>query len=374
MKLDYITFRDVGNAGDNLIGYALQGLVNRYFGEEIDYNVCHLARDSYAEKCQDRNILFGPGGIVTGSPDKNDRDRLFMRHISHELLADWRANNKNVFFFGSGTNSSSLNRAFTDVSGKLLGDLVSTTRYMYLRGHADIEVLEKFVEPQKRYKMRFQPCPSMFLDKIYGIKPKKKDRVAINLNFGTLSEEEVKVHPIRRFVDYVRSEGLTPVLWANHHIDIADGLHDVFQGQSIYNSPKYNPADVRRTRRSNKKSPFKNRMHQGKDLARDFNGFRFAFGKRLHGYLPFSSFGAVPVFLSTRAVRKRIPGDYFGLPELSVPFEPGNPDGSVDRMIETLKYMIKNEAELGQRIAESRHKLLRLTKDNLYEMRDIMQS
>ena len=373
MKIDYITFRDVGNAGDNLIGYALQGLVRNHFSDTIDYNVCHLTKEMYDEKCHNRNILFGPGGIVTGSPDAAEPDRLFLKHITHDLLDKWDRDGRQIVFFGSGTNSSSNYRSFTEKSGKLLNHLVSISRYLYLRGVADIEVISQQVDRKHHYKLKFQPCPSMFLDKIYDIVPEKKDRLAINYNFGTLTTEEAKAHPIRRFVEYTRAQGLTPVLWANHPVDKNDALADVFQGEFVYNSPKYEQKDIIKAKKANKKAKFKNSLHQDADLAADFNGFRFAFGKRLHGYLPFVSFGTISVFLSNRAVRRRIPGTYFQLPELSLPFDRDEPEAAADQMIAKLDYLIKNEESLASQMAEARSRLFALTEDNLNEMEDVFR-
>lgn len=371
MKVDYITLRDVGNAGDNLIGYTLQHFIRKYWGPKVDFNVCHIQKDEYEDKCRNRNILFGPGGIVTGSADPADPDSLFLKGITGELLNKWRDENKRIVFFGSGTNSSTEYRPFTAQSGKLLGDLAAISRVLFLRGSKDIEIVGQMVERRHRYKLRFQPCPSLFLDHIYGIPAHQTDRVAINWNFGAMTREEALAHPLNRFVDYVKSEGLTPVLFANHPVDVNEALADKFDGHFVYNSPRYNADGVRKMEEANKNLTIKNSLHQDRDLAADFNGYRFAVGKRLHAFLPFAAFGSVPVFLSTRPMRRTMPAEYFGEEDLSFPFNKNAPDEAVDNLIARFRTVVKREKGLRQKIKERKKTLLSRSIDNLYEVQDI---
>jgi hypothetical protein len=369
MQIDYVTFRDIGNAGDNLIGYALQELFNLISRDSIDYNVVHLARDNYGEKCNSGNILFGPGGILTGSPNASAPDTLFLRSINDELLEKWSSNRPVIYAFGSGTNSSSLYRPFTKASGKLLGRLISLSNKFFLRGTSDIQRLSNYlINTSDKSKLVFQPCPSIFLDRIYGIPPRSSDRVAINYDFANIKKDELADHPLLKFVLYVRSCGLTPVLFGNHPVDVSESVLDFFNGECVFNSPKYQAEDIKKALKKNSVSPFVNRMHQARDLAADYCGYRFAFGKRLHGFLPFFSFDGISIFLTNRSVRKSIPNDYFAMPSLLLESADGSQRLDFELLRKKLDWLVLHEKTIKRQVNDNREKLWELTKANAKEV------
>jgi len=372
MHFDYITFRDAGNAGDNLIGYTAQRLLSHYIQPSVPPTVCHIKTQKYDKICFSKNIIFGPGGIVSGSDDSNEPDRIFAQHVTHKLLDDWSRQDRRVFFFGSGTNAAPGYRDFFGASEKLLAHLASVSRWLFLRGDADINKISEHIAREDHRKLIFQPCPSIFLDRVYDMKHQASDRVAINLGFGKLTAEEIAIHPINRFVDAVRAEGLTPVLFANHATDVNEAAAELFRGEGCFNSPKYSEDGRLKTIRANRKKSFPNRLHQDADLARDFNGYRFAFGNRLHGFLPFTSFDTPASFLNTRPVRRPLPFQYFGEESMSAPFDRKKPEASVDRMISVLKTFIKDESRLRSKIAERRDMLWEVTQKNLKTLHESM--
>lgn len=99
-----------------------------------------------------------------------------------------------------------------------------------------------------------------------------------------------------------------------------------------------------------------------------FSGYRFAFGSRLHSFLPFTAFETPSLFLTGSAARKPMPIDYFDNPAFLAPQDDYNPaamDKKVDGMIDRLNYFIKHEERLVANIRSSKEHLWRITEANI---------
>jgi len=112
-------------------------------------------------------------------------------------------------------------------------------------------------------------------------------------------------------------------------------------------------------------------------LADRFNGYRFAFGARLHSFLPFMAFETPTVFYPTNPIRVSMPMEYFSTPAFSRKYphiyEGGDVDDSLsDDMIERLKFFIKNERWCVDKIKESKERLWTITHTNMHEMLSLM--
>ena len=176
MKCSLIAYSTCQNAGDVLIENAIRQL----FKEDFNFKI-HPARTAHLNDLE-KNIIVGPGGLLSGSyrPDTVP-DEMIIRHLNKETLPSF--SKKNIFFFGTGTNTSLLNRKgekpFSRYSGDVLRKIFSLSKKVYLRGSSDIFRMQKFSNLTDYSKFKFQPCPSIFLKRLYDLPIRKEDKIAV---------------------------------------------------------------------------------------------------------------------------------------------------------------------------------------------------
>lgn len=95
-----LVYGPCSNAGDVLIHKTIESL----FDGEIKFKYHHIRLDKLEDTLD--NIIVGPGGILSGSytPDKKP-DEWLIRHLTRERVQDWKKQDKNLAFSGTGTNS-----------------------------------------------------------------------------------------------------------------------------------------------------------------------------------------------------------------------------------------------------------------------------
>lgn len=363
-----LSYGNCSNAGDVLIFQTF----NKLFEDDVETTWHHVRSDKLDVKA--RNVIIGPGGLLSGSyrPDVNP-DELVIRHLTPIRLAAWKKQQRPVFAFGTGTNTPVDNgptsKPFSVESGKTIAKLASVSDGLYLRGSADIRRLSAFCATDDLHKFKFQPCPSVFLDRLFSVRPELSDQIAINFPLEkSLTPENAKTHPLKRFVDFAKSVGLSVALLDNHPSDINNIALDMFD------SPQSDPgqsAFVSKTKvEGDGQKLFEQRWTDAPFIAPRFNGYRFAFGVRLHSFLPFMAFNTPSVFLAANPIRMPMALEYFRNPVFGakVAFGQGPLGQVVDGMIERLKYFVKYEDRLRSEIADQRSRLWEITSKNKAEM------
>lgn len=354
------------NAGDVLIYETFK----KMFEEEINLTWHHVRLDEL--NIQQKNIIIGPGGLLSGSyKPKIVKDQLVIRKLDNKKIESWISAGKNTFAFGTGTNTpfTNISKPFSNLSEQIISKLVESSSGMYLRGSADILRLSQFCNSSDIYKFKFQPCPSVFLDRLFSIKPKVSDQIAVNFPFRKiLNKENFKNHPITKFVDFAKSEGLETVFLDNHPDDMNQFIPEIFSEpfsdgmQSSFIAKYYgNDENIKL---------YEERWKAYDCIASRFNGYRFAFGQRLHSFLPFMAFNTPSVFLAGNEIRMPMPIEYFSNPIFGakVPLGKGSFLEVVDGMIDRLRYFIKHEDQLRQNIADERARLWQITLHNKANM------
>lgn len=363
-----LSYGNCSNAGDVLIFQTF----NKLFADEIDTTWHHVRLDKLAVKA--RNVIIGPGGLLSGAykPDVAP-DELVIRHLTPIRLAAWKKQQRPVFAFGTGTNTPFDNgptsKPFSAESGKTIAKLAHVSDGLYLRGSADIRRLAALCATDDLHKFKFQPCPSVFLDRLFCIKPEISDQIAINFPMEkSLTAENVKTHPLNRFVDFAKSLGLSVALLDNHPSDINKLALDVFDPpQSDPDQPEF---ITQAFEKEDSQKLFEQRWTSAPFVAPRFNGYRFAFGVRLHSFLPFMAFNTPSVFLAGNPIRMPIPIEYFGNPVFGakIAFGQASLGQVVDGMIERLKFLVKREDHLRTEIADERARLWEITQKNKAEI------
>lgn len=363
-----LSYGNCSNAGDVLIFQTFNKLVDT----DIDTTWHHVRSDKLDIKA--RNVIIGPGGLLSGAyrPEVAP-DELVIRHLTPIRLAAWKKQQRPVFAFGTGTNTPFENgptaKPFSVESGKTIAKLAAVSDGLYLRGSADIRRLAEFCASDDLHKFKFQPCPSVFLDRLFSMQPAVSDQIAINFPLeNSITRENEKKHPLRRFVEFAKSLGLSVALLDNHPSDINKIALDIFAPpqsdplQAAFISEAYGKEDVQKL--------FEQRWTTLPAVASRFNGYRFAFGVRLHSFLPFMAFNTPSVFLAGNPIRTPMPVEYFRNPVFGAKIASGRAPLSqvVDGMIERLKYFVKKEDALRAEIADQRARLWEITMNNKAEM------
>jgi len=363
------------NAGDVLIEDAFNAL----FKKNINTSYHHIRLDKLINTKQ--NIILGPGGILSGSYNQSVKpDELVVRHMTEAKVQEWVQEKKNVFIFGSGTNTPFIQtdnaKPFSNNSKKIMSELFSLSKGIYLRGKSDILKLQSLADTKDIEKMKFQPCPSIFLDRIHNIKPAVSDRVAINFPFlKTLTEKNYKTHPINRFIKYIRANGLKAVFVPNHTMDVNRFVVEIFDEVSISESYLDFLGESSELDYEKGQKLMTDEWKSYNNIAERFNGYRFAFGTRLHSFLPFMAFNIPSLFLAASPIRAPLPLDYFSNKAFCAKegYTNKNVDSMVDGMIERLNYFIKHEDQLKIEIAEDKKKLYSITEQNMFELLSEME-
>lgn len=363
MKCSLVAYSTCQNAGDVLIENAIRKLF------ENDFNFkTHPARTDHLNDLE-KNIIVGPGGLLSGSyRPETIPDEMIVRHLNKETMLNF--SKKNLFFFGTGTNTSLLNRKgekpFSKYSSDVLRKIFSLSKGIYLRGSSDIFRMQKFSNLTDYSKFKFQPCPSIFLKRLYNLSVHKEDKIAINLPLGNI---DVRKTALPKFVDFAHSLGLKVVYIDNHPKDFNPTIYDVFD-ESVH-SPTMKGMYLN----VDKDSPAINEVYvdewsNERALVERYSGYRFAFGQRLHAFLPFMAFSTPSIFLTGSPIRQTMPYDYFkdNIFLSKVSYSSDRLESLVNTMIVTLKVLIQEEARLVNQIEDNISSLWKITVDNKNEL------
>ncbi len=369
-KASLLVYGPCSNAGDVLIYQSIKQL----FDKDINFNYKHIRMDKL-EKLDDI-IIIGPGGILSGSykPDEKP-DEWLIRHLDLEKIKSYKNTNRKIVFFGTGTNTpESANKSqkpFNNYSEKVIRDLISLSKGVFLRGKTDILRISSFTNTNDINKFKFQPCPSMFLDRLFPQKCNKTDKIAINLPFyKELNKNNYLTHPINKFINYANSIGLEVEFVPNHTIDVNKYVFEIFD--NVLLTEKTKNAIINSSEYSFLQTVMEEEWKNYINIADRFCNYRFAFGTRLHGWLPFMSYDTPSLFLSSNPIRRPMSIDYFNNPIYTAKYSYNSKNLTlvVDNMIERLNYFIRNENSLVTNIKESKEYLWEVTNKNKNIMLD----
>lgn len=361
MKTSLVVYSTCENAGDVLIENAIRKL----FENDLNFKI-HAARNDVLDNLAS-NIIIGPGGLLSGSyrPDVSP-DEMIIKFLNKDLLST--LSEKNIFFFGTGTNTSPLNKKtekpFSKYSGEVLRKLFSLSKGIYLRGSSDINRLQRFSNLTDYEKFKFQPCPSIFLKRLYNLSIPKEDKIALNLPLGNI---DVRKTALPKFVEFAHSLGLTVTYVDNHPKDFNPSIYDVFDDCAHSYDMKKQLSSDNQTSISN---IYVNEWGDELALVRRYAGYRFAFGQRLHAFLPFLAFSTPSVFLTSSPIRQTMPYDYFrnNIFLSKTSYSVDKLESLVNTMIVTLGTLIRREAYLIHDIEDHIGLLWDISMKNKYEL------
>lgn len=340
-KALWITCGIRGNAGDAL----LYQVTRKLFGGLVNLDFRFVSEPNYILEGQETplNVIIGPGGMFVQTNSS--------RHLHQKIDRQWDQFQETKFFLWS---TGILGRPTSD-EVKAVRRITSRAPKIIVRAQKEAELI-RAVDPATNPE--WAPCTSLFTDTLLDIKPNKRDIVVVNFDAHLINEENYANHPLRRFKAYAESEGLEVRLMVNAAGDSNRMMLDLFPLIDI-DVPLFD--DLLRAELTGKEFniAFNQALPKHPSFGQRYSASRFAFGKRLHAWLPFLAFDTPSAFVGM-AARRGMPMDYFGSNEFlcAVPHTTGMTQEQLDEManalIGKLNFFIHNEDRLVASIAEKR--------------------
>ncbi|WP_203136364.1 polysaccharide pyruvyl transferase family protein [Microbacterium sp. JZ31] len=339
----WITCGVRGNAGDAL----LYEVTRKLFDGVIDLDFRYVSEPKYL-KVGDRdheNVVIGPGGMFVQTHSS--------RHLHSKLQKQWgRFEGKTFHLWSTGI----LGRP-TDEEVESVRRVTSRSRSIVVRATKESEFIREIAGVESEWA----PCASLFTDRLLKVKKRKHDVVVVNLDDFLFTEQNVADHPLRRFVAFAESQGLEVRSMINAGGDSNRRMLDLIP---VIDQDRDLLEDFLREEPAGREfnEGFNAALAKYPGFGHRYTGGRFAFGKRLHGWLPFMAFDAPAAFIGMQA-RRGMPRDYFGDDDFlcAVPrrrdMSRDELDRMADAMIGKLEFFIKNEDALSSRIAGRREEL-----------------
>jgi len=340
----WITCGPRGNAGDAL----LYEVTKELFDGLVDLDFRHVSEPAYLRPgdVPTDNVVIGPGGLFVQTNSS--------RHLHAKLAKQWdRFEGKKFYLWSTGVLETP-----TEEETAAVRRVTSRARTIVVRATKEAELLRRIgpvTSPE------WSPCASLFTDRLLGVPRTTRDVVVVNLDAFLFTEENAADHPLRRFVDYAAAHGLEVRSMINASGDFNRYSLDLFPPIEIDEvpfkaalDPALPPKEFHRT--------FNEGLAAHPSYGARYADCRFAFGKRLHGWLPFLAFDKPAAFVGM-AARRGMPRDYFGSDTFlcAVPRRTGMSraqlDAMADGMIAKLGHFMDQEDALAAQVAERREEL-----------------
>lgn len=340
----WITLGKRGNAGDAL----LYEVTERLFDGLVDLDFRSVSEPLYLRKgdVETDNVMIGPGGMFVQTNSS--------RHLHGKLAKQWdRFESKRFFLWSTGILQQP-----TPEEVAAVRRVTARAPRIIVRAQTEADYIRRIgpvTSPE------WAPCTSLFSDRLLDAPNTTKDVVVVNFDSFLFTEENIADHPLRRFLDYAASEGLDVRSMVN-----ASGDHTRLQLELIplIDIDRAPLEKLLMSEASGKDfhDPFSEALRTHPSIAARYTDCRFAFGKRLHGWLPFLAYDKPAAFIGMNA-RRGMPQDYFGSDDFlcAVPRTPTMTKAQLERtadgMIAKLRDFVAREDDLKAGIAARREEL-----------------
>lgn len=176
-----------GNAGDILLPAVLQDLINTEQGKPYRWDNKPIQdtafTDSEIQKINKTNgLIIGGGGLFLKDTNANDVSG-WQWNCSVDKL---RNINVPICLFAVGYNRFRDQDDFNPIFFEHVNLLAEKTFLIGLRNHGSITALKSYIAPAHHHKIRYQPCMTTLLSRIYPTQfkaPREQDLIAINCAF-----------------------------------------------------------------------------------------------------------------------------------------------------------------------------------------------
>jgi hypothetical protein len=340
-KALWITCGIRGNAGDAL----LYQVTRKLFEGLIDLDFRYVSEPIYIRNGQQapENVIIGPGGMIVQTNSS--------RHLHQKLAKQADKFTESKFYLWS----TGILAKPSEEEAAAVRRLTGNASKIIVRATRETDFI-RAVDPST--KPEWAPCASLFTNSLLEIPSRKRDVVVVNLDSYLFTEENFKDHPLRRFKAYAESEGLEVRSMVNASGDSNRMLLDLFPIIDI-DVPLFGELLDAELTGKDFNQAYNDALSKHPSFGERYVDCRFAFGKRLHGWLPFLAFDIPAVFIGMPE-RRGMPRDYFGSDALlcnvprSTKITRAQLEDMADLMIGKLNFLIHNEDKLVAMIGEKR--------------------
>ena len=340
----WVTLGVRGNAGDALLYQVTEAL----FDGLVDLDFRSINEPRYLRRGDGAtdDVILGPGGILVQTNSS--------RHLHGKLAKQWDQ------FEGKRFHLWSTGILHTPTAEELAGvrRITARSRRIVVRARIEADLVRKagpVTSPE------WAPCTSLFSDRLLPDPTTTKDVVVLNLDELLFTEENIADHPLRRFIAFAEAQGLEVRSMVNASGDSNRMQLDLIPLIDI-DQPHFDAMLQREATGKDFHESFNAALAGHPSFAARYNDCRFAFGKRLHAWLPFLAYDKPAAFVGMQA-RRGMPEDYFGddtflcdVPRATT-LSTAQLDRMADRMIAKLQQFMDHEDALTARIAERREEL-----------------
>lgn len=174
-----------GNAGDTILPIALRDTWHAV-KEEINWNTQHVypvVDEEIVKRInKSKGLIIGGGGLFLRDTNKNDISG-WQWPCSTNMLEKI---NVPIILFAIGYNRFRGQEDFDSIFYENIKALAKKAEYIGLRNNGSINAIKNYLPEELHYKLRFQPCMTTFLAKLYPQLcnyKKKEGFIAINTAF-----------------------------------------------------------------------------------------------------------------------------------------------------------------------------------------------
>lgn len=358
-KALWVTLGIRGNAGDALIYQATRKL----FDGLIDLDFRSVSEPVYIREGDEapKNVIIGPGGIIVQTNSA--------KHLHQKLEKQWDQLQESKFYLWS----TGILAKPTEEEAASVRRIMARSPKIIVRAKREAEFIQAI---NLAANTEWSPCASLFAGELFSIKPRKRNVVVVNFDSFLFTEENIKNHPLRRFKSYAEALGLEVRSMVNAAGDCNRMSLDLFPLIDI-DAPVFTGVLRKELAGKDFNREFTSALVKHPSFVERYLDCRFAFGKRLHGWLPFLSFDVPAAFIGMNE-RRGMPKDYYGsnaflcnVPRNTKMTREQLEDMS-DMMIGKLNYFIHNEDRLVSSIAETRASLFEKVKTQAKNFADTL--
>lgn len=184
-SISHIAAFQLMNAGDRLLPITLKDLFHLSLGEIRwkNFHVHRIVTPAVIQKInRSRGLIIGGGGLFLRDTNENDLSG-WQWSCSLEML---RRIKVPIFIFAVGYNRFRNQPNFEPIFKDHLNLLAEKTVYLGIRNSGSIRSLKKYLYEEHHHKLRFQPCMTTVISKIYSNLiqyDQKENFIALNCAF-----------------------------------------------------------------------------------------------------------------------------------------------------------------------------------------------
>jgi polysaccharide pyruvyl transferase WcaK-like protein len=205
-KLLHFSAFSYRNAGDALLPLAVRDTIEKAFSEGFNWSGIRVhtpvTKAILNEINQSKGMVIGGGGLFLRDTNKNDSSG-WQWACPIDYLEKIEVP---VILYAVGYNRFRGQEDFDPIFTHHVNKFIEKSAFFGLRNTGSIENMKRYIDPKFHHKIRYQPCPTTILTKIYPefFKPNQEEQfIAVNCAFDRL-DLRIKGNPVEKLESIAR--------------------------------------------------------------------------------------------------------------------------------------------------------------------------